>query len=129
MRTRTSTTAIEDAQTAGGAVRALNHSTLSTGRGSDDFWPSDVYSIIGELAFLAHRLPQALSQLTAIIASLQGSGSVSHDEGLAVDAKYVASIADHLTAAGEGTTSAAEALDKAHVLLAHLRYDDAEAVS
>lgn len=124
MRTPVSTTAIEDAQTAGAAVRALNHSTINTGQALDDFWPSDIYNIVGELASLAHRLPQALSQLTAIMASLQAAGRLGHDEGTTVDAEFIARLADHLAAAGERAGAMGADLDAAHSLLAHLQYHE-----
>jgi len=59
------TTAAQHAEQAAEAVRALNHATQPWAGGLTG--PGDVYDILGSLATLASRLPQALTQLQGFL--------------------------------------------------------------
>ncbi|RFS84124.1 hypothetical protein D0T12_18365 [Actinomadura spongiicola] len=53
------------------AFRLLNYATMSpTGLA----YPSDVYSVLGELSSAIHKLPQALQQMDEFITNQVGSG-------------------------------------------------------
>lgn len=53
------------ADAAAEGIRALNHATLPAAGGLTG--PADVYAVVGALASLAGRLPQALAQLQGFL--------------------------------------------------------------
>lgn len=72
--------AIELAEAAAEAVRALNHATLPNGGGGPRY-PSGIYGTLAELATLANRLPQALQQLSTVLQRQHAAGHVAIDAG------------------------------------------------
>jgi hypothetical protein len=66
------------ARTAAGAVRSLNHATLS---GDGLGQPADAYELIGELALATAGLPQLLAQVGQWLASALAAGRLGCDDG------------------------------------------------
>ena len=62
------------------AVRALSHATLTQSAAGWEY-PGDAYSTVGNLAILAHRLPQALGQLESFIGEHEDAGRLRSDHG------------------------------------------------
>ncbi|MFE1777176.1 hypothetical protein [Streptomyces sp. NPDC059008] len=98
------------ASAAAEAVRHLNHATLGPGR---DGWqyPSDAYSVVGDLVALAQRLPQALDQIAQFVTQLEAQGHLRSDRdrdvadevaavtaGLRMSTDDVELLTDHLNA-------------------------------
>lgn len=105
------------ADTAAEAVRALNHTTMSTDSGLSG--PADVYDVLGSLAMLAARLPQALSQLHAFLARELAAGRVQLVDGphTGDPAAAVADVARQLTCATGNANQLHQALEQAHATL------------
>jgi hypothetical protein len=57
----------------------LNHRTLTTGGGWQ--YPGDAYNVVGNLAETAMMLPQAIEQITRLIADLNETGRLRSDKG------------------------------------------------
>lgn len=74
--------AIEAAEQAAEAVRALNHATITASEFCD---PADVYRLLGELGVMAQRLPQALAQLERILGWQTRSVVMGLDDGTPFD--------------------------------------------
>jgi hypothetical protein len=66
---------VRHAETAAEAVRALNHATLPAARGLTE--PADAYAVVGSLAVMTGRLPQALAQLQAFVEAEVAAGRVA----------------------------------------------------
>lgn len=67
------------ADTAAEAVRALNHATI---RGTTGLvHPTDAYDVLGNLALLAARLPQALGQVQDYLDDATEAGRVAIVDG------------------------------------------------
>lgn len=96
------------ADTAAEAVRSLNHSTT---RGAGLVRPADAYDVLGALAVLAARLPQALRQVQAFLddATEHGRVQIVDGEHVGDPAAAVTTCAHHLDTA----TTAAEHLHRA----------------
>jgi hypothetical protein len=60
------------------AVRALNHATIG---GTGLVHPADAYDVLGALALLAARLPQALGQVQNFLDDATEAGRVSIVDG------------------------------------------------
>lgn len=74
----TAQTPAQLADQAAEAVRAINHLTMSP---RDDWqYPSDVYSLVGDLSRMAMMLPQALEQASRLIADLNEGGHLRSDK-------------------------------------------------
>lgn len=58
------------------AIRAINHLTMSP---RDNWAPGDVYDLIGPLAQMAAKLPQALEQASQLIDQLNEKGRLRSD--------------------------------------------------
>jgi len=71
------TGAIEATAQAAEAVRTANHAALHSG----EFDHQDLYLLIGELACLAHRLPQLIDQSGDILRRLHADGRIDVDHG------------------------------------------------
>jgi len=104
------------------AVRAINHLTLRKPTGEGWEFPSDAYSVVGNLGTLVMRLPQALEQLTEFVVTLDANDHVRADDG---------DTGDKLVALQAGTTAAVAAaeqlrtaLDEMHAALSPLTYQD-----
>jgi hypothetical protein len=83
--------AIRYAERAAEAVRSLNHATIRSG-GYE--WPADVYVVVGDLAVLAGRLPQALEQAGRWMQRAAAAGRVGHDAGVDPAAAVANVLAD-----------------------------------
>jgi len=105
------------ADTAAEAVRALNHATVFTDGGLTG--PSDVYDVLGSLALLAARLPQALSQLQTYLAREQTAGRVQLVDGPRTGdpAAAIADVDQWLTCAAGSADTLHQALEHAHATL------------
>ena len=75
--TRRSLSVIEHADAAAEAIRAINHLTLWGGLA----YPAEAYQLLGDLATLAYRLPQALAQLARQLDDWHTAGRVRIDPG------------------------------------------------
>lgn len=106
------------ADTAAEAVRALNHATVFTDGGRLT-GPANVYDVLGSLATLAARLPQALSQLQAFLTREHTAGRVQIVDGQHVGdpAAAVADVDRWLTCAAGSADTLREALEHAHTTL------------
>ncbi|WP_327419718.1 hypothetical protein [Streptomyces sp. NBC_01233] len=108
------------AEAAGDAVRALNHATLGTQ--ADWEYPGDVYSVVGNLSYMAGMLPQALDQVAQLLKRLEAEGHLKSDrDTLAADLE--AAYAGLTIAAGAASTLRG-ALDRAHNGLGAVAYKD-----
>ena len=81
--------------------------------------PADVYDVIGELRFMAQRLPQALGQLSAWLDSEHDEGRVGHDQGGDVT-REVGNVRSGLASAVMHLANASADLSRAHSACAHL---------
>lgn len=105
------------AEQAAEAVRAGNHATQPCAGGLNG--PADVYDVMGCLAMLAARLPQALAQLQAFLDNETDAGRVRIVDGEHVGDPVAAVTTcahwtDTATAAAQGLQ---HALDQAHAAL------------
>ena len=97
--------AIDAAESAAEAVRVLNHATLPAAGGL--VWPADVYTVLGSLALVAARLPQAFAQLEAFLEGRVEAAGVRIVDGEFVgDPQAAAAVVSHwlqaaTTAAGQ----------------------------
>ncbi|MFZ3500669.1 hypothetical protein ACODT5_46930 [Streptomyces sp. 5.8] len=89
------------ADTAGDAIRALNHATLGSPR-PDWEYPGDAYSVVGNLSYMAGMLPQAVEQIAKLLKRLEAEGHLKSDRN---------TLAADLEAAYAGLTIAAGAAD------------------
>jgi hypothetical protein len=105
------------AQAAAQAVRDLNHATLD---GTGFEYPSDVYEVVGALATLVQRLPQALRQAGTWLAAEHTAGRVGHDRGPQFTTAEVYSALAHLDDAVPHVEALRSALDTAHTHTSHL---------
>jgi hypothetical protein len=71
-------TPADNADAAAEAVRAINHLTRSPRDGWQ--YPGDAYSTVGNLAHMAMMLPQALEQISRLIADLNEAGRLRSDK-------------------------------------------------
>jgi hypothetical protein len=71
-------TACEHAETAAGAIRAINHLTFGETALPN---PSDAWRLIGHVASLAARLPQAFEQVARQLQRWQQAGLIGIDPG------------------------------------------------
>ena len=102
------------AQEAAEAVRSLNHATLPGAGGLTE--PADVYAVLGSLATLTSRMPQALSQLQAFLAREQAAGRVQIVDGQHTGdpAAAVADLEQTLSCAASSADALHHALEHAH---------------
>lgn len=117
----TDKTPVQLADTAGDAIRGLNHATLSSPR-PDWQYPGDAYSVVGNLAYMTGMLPQALDQITQLLKRLEDEGHLKSDrDTLAADleAAYTG-LADAASAA----ETLRSALESAHSGLGPVAYKD-----
>ena len=105
------------------AIRRINHLT----KGPDAFAePGDVYALVGELARLAHALPQALNQAEAWLDHADTHELIHTDTPVidplpVVDPVPVTTLArSSLRLSAALAANLAHALDGAHAHLAHL---------
>ena len=82
MTTTSPMTAVEYADAAAEAIRALNHATLSTAPETPGYvWPSDIDTMVGHLGRLAAYLQQALAQAEEWLYRAADEHRVRHDGG------------------------------------------------
>ncbi len=105
------------ADAAAEAVRALNHATLPAACGLTG--PADVYDVLGALAALAGRLPQALTQLQGFLDIECEAGRVAVVDGdFAGDpVAAVATLAHWFDVTGQAVETARHALEQSHATL------------
>ncbi|MFI7274211.1 hypothetical protein [Streptomyces sp. NPDC049879] len=118
-------TAASHARAASEAIRALNHTTLWPDEAAEWFYPGDAYTVIGALAELAARLPQAIGQAHRLIHTLTKTGGLRHDTG---DPARLSADLNALHGAVEWARDNAgllyTSLNDAQAALGHLAYDD-----
>lgn len=88
--------AVQHAERAAEAVRALNHATLNVGQVQ---WPSDVDMVVAYLEMTARRMPQALRQLSHWLRVKQAAGLIGHDHGNDRAAEAVAAALEEIAEA------------------------------
>lgn len=105
------------AKAAAESVRALNHLTLPGAGGLAE--PADAYDVLGALASLASRLPQALGQLQVFLDTECSAGRVRIVDGEHVGdpAAVAAAAAEQLAAAIRATDALHASLDAAYNIL------------
>ena len=105
------------------AIRALNHATRP---GVAHVDVTEVYDLLGEIALMAHRLPQLLGQIENLIDRLVEDDQVLIVDGPnAGDPAAVAAICGHWLAASAGSAhQLAHRVDQAHEVLAHAAATD-----
>jgi hypothetical protein len=106
------------AEAAAEAIRALNHATQGGAGGLGE--PADAYTVLGHLATMAARLPQALDQLTRFLEAECDAGRLR-----VVDGEHegdpqaaVAAFAAYTADATAGAQLLHAALHQAHNTLA-----------
>lgn len=115
----TAKTPAQLADDAAEAIRALNHATMSTRDGWE--FPSDAYSVIGNLRELAQRLPQVLQQTETFIERLAEGDHIRSDRG-GNGATEVIVACDAIERAREDAVKMGAALDTVHSALSPLAY-------
>jgi hypothetical protein len=119
-------TALEHAETAAEALRALNHITAWPGGGLA--YLADAHAVLGSLSVLAMRLPQACGQLASQLQKWHAAGRVGIDRGTryADDPGLAVSTAcQHLTDdAPVAAHQLHDALDAAHSAITYAHYLD-----
>ena len=109
-------TVAEHAAAAAEAIRAINHLT----RGAPMPAPL-VYEILGHLAEAAHRLPQALDQITTALGNSQQHYELTDAPGR--DPQFsIIEAGTHLRDAAHRADKLAEALDAARTAIADQGY-------
>jgi hypothetical protein len=106
-------TAVQHAEAAAEAVRAINHLTYH-----DEAlpYPAEAWRLLGQLSIAAHRLAQAVRQTAKLIDGKHQRGEIGIDPGTDyADAEptAVAEVLAGLDAAGRLATALADALDRA----------------
>jgi hypothetical protein len=117
----TPATPAEAAGSAAEAVRTLGHLTLSR---TGYLTPADVASVVGELAALAHRLPQVLDQAAGWLTRENEARAIYHDDEGALGgllASVVVTEADlSLAEASYRAARLGQALEKVRETTTHL---------
>ncbi|WP_416976685.1 hypothetical protein [Streptomyces sp. T028] len=101
-------------------VRAFNHDTISTG--ADWQFPPHAYDAIGNLAYLARMLPQAIVQTLQPVRTTHEQGRVTIDGG-GDPAKAVEHLRTAVAHAAEAAQLLADALDHAHAAVSPMGLD------
>lgn len=101
------------AEQAAEAVRAINHATIS----GPPMPAPDLYRVLGELAPMAHRLPQALDQLARNLQRSLDVYDVYEDQPDRTPAVQVAATVDALTRAGRHAAALGVLLDHAQLAI------------
>ena len=113
--------ALVHAEAAASAIRALNHATRPGLGWCDDglTGPADVYDVVGALATLAARLPQALTQLQAWLDTETDAGRVAVVDGehAGDPAALTATVGYWTDTAASAARALTHALDHAHTTL------------
>jgi hypothetical protein len=85
--------ATEHAEAAAEAVRAINHITgWPPGRGLA--YPSEAYRVLGQLATVAARLPQACTQIIRQLITWDSAGQLGFDPGTTYAGHPAAAVVD-----------------------------------
>lgn len=117
-------TAVEHAEEAAEAIRAINHVTFHAEALP---YPSDAWRLISHLASLAHRLGQALEQTGNLVGGKQERGEIGIDHGTAYAGHPEMAVGDCLTGLQDAVQAAgllAEALERAARPLTYAHYLD-----
>lgn len=116
----TEKTPTQHADDAAEAIRAINHLTMS----ARDDWqtPGDVYNLIGGLAQMVAKLPQALEQASSLIDKLNDDGRLRSDND---QLHYnIADVFYGLETARLAAQRMHSALNQAHNALGHIGLQD-----
>jgi hypothetical protein len=117
-------TAVEHAEVAAAAVRAINHLTYHDAALP---YPADAWRLLNHLASLAHRLPQALDQTAHLLSSRRERGLIGIDPGTEYAGDAAAAV-NHclagLARAQRCAAALAAALDDAAHSLTYAHYTD-----
>jgi hypothetical protein len=114
--------ATEHAEAAADAVRAINH---ITGRPAGLTYPSEAYRIVGQLATVAARLPQACEQITRQLRRWSDAGQVGIDAGTTWAGNPAGAVLDALAGLDEAAVAAEHlyaGLDQASGALCYAHY-------
>jgi hypothetical protein len=106
-------TAVEHANEAAEAIRAINHLTFHDNALP---YPSDAWRLINALASTAYRLSQALRQTGQLIQDKHARGEIGIDHGTDYAGETAAAVRDCLAGladAGHATALLADALERA----------------
>jgi hypothetical protein len=118
-------TAVEHAETAAAAIRAINHLTYHD---TALPYPSDAWRLIGQLGSVAYRLQQALRQTATLVRDQQERGLIGIDAGTTYAGDATGAVRD-TTAALEDAQGAAsrlaDALEQAQQPLTYAHYTGA----
>ena len=114
------------AEDAAEAIRALNHATLPGAGGLTE--PADVYAVLGSLATLTSRLPQALSQLLGFFQREQSERRVQIVDGEPAGdpAAAGATLTGQLSCAASSAEALQHALEQAHATVTWAARTDPE---
>jgi hypothetical protein len=96
---------IEHAAHAAEAMRAINH---ITGWPTGLTYPSDAYTVLGELAAFVARLPQALRQIEARLLRWHADGHIGIDRGTEFGGRPASAVAEATNALQRARYSSAD---------------------
>lgn len=119
-------TATEHAEAAADAVRAINH---ITGWPAGLTYPSEAYRVLGQLATVAARLPQACEQIARQLRRWSDAGQVGVDAGTTWAGNPAGAVLDALAGLDEGAGAAEHlyaGLDQASAALCYAHYTGPE---
>ena len=115
---------VEHADAAAEAIRAINHLTLCGGLD----YPAEAYQLLGDLAVMVIRLPQALAQLARQLDDWQSAGLVRIDAGTEFEDNPQLAIATATSYLRDDGVPTAErlgaALTQAQLSIAYASYAD-----
>jgi len=120
---RWSPTPAEVVEEAAEALRHLNHLTLAAPSPGVPGWEDvcDVYRVLGELRFLADRLPQVCDQLAGSLQHLGGRAAWRTDDGTSRSPDEVVAIAITGLMMSRGIAEElGGAIEQTHGAVAHL---------
>jgi hypothetical protein len=117
-------TAVEHADEAAEAIRAINHVTFHA---ESLPFPSDAWQLINAFATTAHRLAQALQQTGHLVRGKQQRGEIGIDHGTTYAEHPAMAVADCLAGledAAQASAMLADALERAARPLTYAHYLD-----
>jgi hypothetical protein len=112
-------TAAVPADAAADAVRAINH---ITGWPRGLVYPSETYRVLGQLATVAARLPQACEQIARKLAIWRDAGHLGIDPGTRHVGDPAAAVRAATTGLDDAATTAARLSEAQHEAAAALAY-------
>ena len=115
-------TAVEHAERAATAIRAINHLTYHD---TALPYPSDAWRLIGQLGSVAYRLQQALRQTATLVRDQQERGLIGIDAGTAYAGDPAGAVRDTTAALEDAQAAAcrlADALEQAQQPFTYAHY-------